>query len=138
MFKEMLRNMLNREETPYARMGGEPVVRALVDRFYDLMDTLDDTKPLRDLHPADLTESREKLFWFMSGWLGGPQLFVEKRGHPMLRRRHFPFAVDTAMRDQWMHCMSQALKEHVSDEELRAKLESALAALADHMRNREG
>lgn len=124
--------------TPYGQMGGERAVRALVDRFYDLMDTLPEVRVLRDLHPADLAESRDKLFWFMSGWLGGPPLFVEKVGHPMLRRRHFRFPVDAAMRDQWMRCMTQALDEHVADAALRERLHTALANLADHMRNRDG
>jgi len=124
--------------TPYAQMGGEAAVRALVDRFYDLMDTLPEVRPLRDLHPTELTESRTLLFWFLSGWLGGPPLFVEKRGHPMLRRRHFRFPIDEAMRDQWMRCMAQALDEHVADRALRERLTTALANLADHMRNRDG
>lgn len=119
----------------YDEIGGEAGVRTLVDRFYDLMDTLPEVQPLRAMHATSLTSSREKLFWFMSGWLGGPPLFVMNRGHPRLRARHLPFAIDAAARDQWMRCMRQALAETSLSTETREKLDAALFALADHMRN---
>lgn len=121
--------------TPYVTIGGEDAVRRLVDRFYDVMDTLPEVAEVRAMHPKDLRGSRLKLFWFLSGWLGGPQLYVERYGHPRLRRRHFPFAIDESARDQWMRCMRQALEEVVTDAELRASLETAFYRLADHMRN---
>lgn len=123
------------EQTPYEALGGEEAVRRLVDRFYDLMDSLPEAAEVRAMHPKDLRGSREKLFWFMSGWLGGPQLFVERRGHPRLRRRHLPLAIGVRERDQWMLCMRQALEEVVQDDSLRTFLHDALARLADHMRN---
>lgn len=123
--------------TPYARLGGEAGVRALVRRFYELMDTLPETHDIRKLHPADLSTSEDKLFMFLSGWLGGPQLFIEKFGHPMLRRRHLPFAIGIAEAAQWMICMRQAMAEQISDEALRARLDQALTELALHMRNRD-
>lgn len=123
-------------EAPYERLGEEGV-RRLVDRFYDRMDTLPEAAEVRAMHPRDLRGSREKLFWFLSGWLGGPPLYVEKKGHPRLRARHLPFAIDDAARDQWMLCMRQALAEVVEDAELSAYLERQLARVADHMRNRE-
>lgn len=122
-------------ETPYQHMGGEPAVRALVNRFYDLMDTLPEAWEIRKLHPRDLDGSREKLFKFLSGWLGGPPLYVQEYGHPMLRRRHLPFPIDTRARDQWMVCMSQALDEQPMDSHIREALRQALAGVADHMRN---
>ncbi len=121
---------------PYEAIGGEEAVRRLVDRFYDLMDTLPEAAGVRAMHPKDLRGSRLKLFWFLSGWLGGPQLFVERYGHPRLRMRHAPFAIGESERDQWMLCMRQALSETVDDERLRTFLHDALARLADHMRNR--
>ena len=121
---------------PYHVIGGEEGVRRLVDRFYDLMDTLPEAAGVRAMHPKDLKGSRQKLFWFLSGWTGGPQLFVERYGHPRLRMRHAPFAIGESERDQWMLCMRQALGELVEDLEMRAFLEEALARLADHMRNR--
>ncbi len=118
----------------YDLIGGEPAVRKLVDRFYDLMSEKDEVQALRQLHATSLRVSREKLFLFLSGWLGGPQLYVEKYGHPMLRRRHLPFAIDESQRDQWMLCMNQALDEQV-EEPLRQQLKDAFYKVADHMRN---
>lgn len=123
--------------TPYQAIGGEAELRALVQRFYQLMDTLPESHGIRKLHPADLRTSEEKLFMFLSGWLGGPQLYVEKFGHPRLRARHLPFAIGVAERDQWMLCMRQAMAERIADTALRARLDKALANLADHMRNRQ-
>jgi hemoglobin len=122
--------------TPYEEMGGEVGVRAVVDRFYDLMHALPEARHIRKMHATSLDASRDKLFWFLSGWLGGPQLFVEKRGHPRLRARHLPFAIDDRARDQWMLCMRQALSENTTlSSETREKLDAALFQLADHMRN---
>jgi hemoglobin len=120
---------------PYDQIGGEEGVRALVDRFYDLMDALPEAATVRGMHAKSLKSSREKLFWFLTGWLGGPQLYVERFGHPRLRMRHMPFAVDTAAAEQWMLCMRRALAETVSDEALRSFLEARLEQLALHMRN---
>ncbi|MCB9591988.1 MAG: group II truncated hemoglobin [Sandaracinaceae bacterium] len=120
---------------PYELIGGEAGVRALVDRFYDLMDTLPEAATVRAMHARSLEVSRRKLFWFLSGWLGGPQLYVERFGHPRLRRRHFPFAIDTAAADQWMLCMRRALEETCADPDLRGFLEARFGELAMHMRN---
>lgn len=123
------------EPTPYDRLGGAVAVRKLVTRFYDLMSELPSAQHVLALHPADLASSREKLFEFLSGWLGGPQLYVERRGHPRLRARHLPFRIDSAARDGWMLCMRQALEECTSDAVLKQQLHSAFQRLADHMRN---
>ncbi len=119
----------------YDRIGGEQKIRELVDRFYDLMDAREDTQPLRQMHARDLRVSREKLFMFLSGWLGGPQLYIEKYGHPRLRQRHMPFEVDTAARDQWMSCMIQAMEDVGIEEGMRKELEAAFFKTADFMRN---
>jgi hemoglobin len=120
----------------FPRIGGEPGVRRLVDRFYDLMDQLPEAGAIRALHPEALEGSRDKLAWFLVGWLGGPPLYIERFGHPRLRARHLPFPIAAAERDQWMHCMTRALADTVSDDELRRFLGDAFAQLADHMRNR--
>ncbi len=120
--------------TPYEKIGGDESVRKLVDRFYDLMDEKEEVKSLRDLHAKSLRISREKLYLFLSGWLGGPQLYVEKYGHPMLRRRHLPFAIDASQRDQWLDCMNIALDEQV-EEPLRTELKASFFKVADHMIN---
>lgn len=125
-------------ETPYARLGGETGVRALVDRFYALMDTLPEARGVRALHPPRLDRSAELLFKYLSGWLGGPPLYVREHGHPRLRARHLPFTIGPAERDQWLRCMRQALAEQVADPALRAAIERALADLAGHMVNRPG
>ncbi|PIV15646.1 MAG: globin [Gallionellales bacterium CG03_land_8_20_14_0_80_55_15] len=126
----------NQEVSHYQRIGGEAKVRELVRRFYELMDALPEAYGIRKLHAADLQSANDKLFMFLSGWLGGPQLFVEAFGHPMLRRRHLPFAIGDVERDQWMLCMNQALDEVVEDAALRAALSEAFSKVADHMRNR--
>lgn len=121
--------------TPYEMLGGADGVRALVDRFYDLMDTLPEAAPIRALHPANLSGARDKLYKFLSGWLGGPSLYIEEYGHPRLRARHLPFPIGTAERDQWMLCMRQALEEQNVETQLRQALLDALFKTADHMRN---
>ena len=122
------------QQTAYARLGGEPAVRALVERFYELMDTLPEAQELRRLHP-DMERAADSLFKFLSGWFGGPPLYQRERGHPRLRMRHLPFAIGPAARDQWLLCMRQALAEEVTDERLRAAIEQAFAGLAEHMVN---
>ena len=93
---------------------------------------------LRAMHPNTLDGSRDKLFWFLCGWLGGPSLYVERLGHPRLRARHLPFAIGTVERDQWLACMAQAMADQGLDEPLRQSLSQAFAGTADWMRNREG
>ncbi len=122
-------------QTHYERIGGEEKVRQLVDRFYDLMDEDPDYYGIRKLHPQDLAGSRQKLFMFLSGWMGGPQLFVEAFGHPMLRARHLPYPIGTGERDQWMACMLRAMRDVGLDERLQQELAQAFARTADHMRN---
>lgn len=126
------------ETTPFGLIGGEAVVRGLVDRFYDLMDLEPGYRELREMHPGSLDGSRDKLFWFLCGWLGGPQYFVERVGHPMLRARHLPFSIGIKERDQWMGCMRQAMKEVGLEPTIAARLEEAFAGTADWMRNRAG
>ncbi len=127
--------MTNTETTPYQLIGGEAGLRRLVQRFYALMDTLPEAYGIRKLHPADLSGSEEKLFMFLSGWLGGPPLFAETFGHPRLRARHLPFTIGNDEAVQWMLCMRQAMAEELPDERLRAALDKALTDLAQHMRN---
>jgi hemoglobin len=119
----------------YQRIGGEAVLKQLTRRFYEIMDELPETYALRKMHGEDLSGSADKLFEFLSGWLGGPQLFIEKYGHPMLRRRHLSFKVGNEERDQWLLCMKLALEEVVADATLRSELYGAISNLADHMRN---
>jgi len=123
--------------THYERLGGEDKVRTLVDRFYDLMDTLPEAQNIRDFHQKDLTRARQLLFEFLSGWLGGPPLFVQKYGNPRLRQRHILIPIGIKERDQWLHCMYQAMLEIGVDEDLQTELRPAFFKTADHMRNEE-
>jgi hemoglobin len=119
----------------FDRLGGEPAVRKLVDRFYDLMDQDPDVRALRELHPPSLEGSRDKLAWFLTGWLGGPQQYVERFGHPRLRARHLPFAIDAGRVGEWMKCMTRAIEEQVEDASLREALLAPIGRLAEHMKN---
>ena len=119
-------------------MGGEAAVRALVDRFYDLMDLDPSCALLRGLHPTDLDGSRNKLHWFLCGWLGGPSLYEDRFGHPRLRARHLPYSIGIAERDQWMRCMVQAMHDQGVDSTLAERLAQSLFNTADWMRNRGG
>lgn len=121
--------------TAYAWLGGEARVRALVDRFYDLMDLEPGYADLREVHGDTLDSARDKLFWFLSGWLGGPDLYIERFGHPRLRARHMPFRIGIRERDQWLACMAQAMRDVAVDPELAARLEASFAQTADWMRN---
>ena len=119
----------------YEYLGGEKSIRSLAHRFYDLMDTLDEAKELRSIHPESLEDSKEKFFAFLSGWFGGPQKYVEQYGHPRLRMRHMPFHIDKKARDQWMHCMKIALREHIPSRDIREQIEASFGNLATHMQN---
>jgi len=123
--------------TPYVLLGGATAVRELVERFYGHMDRLPEAQGIRAMHAPDLAGAKNKLFKFLSGWFGGPDLFMEEFGHPRLRMRHFPFAIGPAERDQWMLCMARALDDMAIEAGLREALLAAFARTADHMINRE-
>jgi hemoglobin len=132
----MIRGYAN-TTTTYQQIGGEQGVRAIVDAFYGRMDTWPEASGIRAMHPPDLSESREKLFEFLSGWLGGPPLYGLKYGHPRLRARHLPFSIGTPEAEAWMACMRYALAEAVPNEAVRVGLDTSFEQLAMHMRNRE-
>jgi hemoglobin len=120
-------------------LGGDPEatnqIRAIVEAFYDVMDSDEKAKAIRLMHPEDLTSSREKLFMFLSGWTGGPQLYIERYGHPFLRRRHLPFKIGEDERDQWIYCMTKGMLNLKMEEEKIKALLNALYPIADFMRN---
>jgi hemoglobin len=99
------------------------------------MDTLPEAAGIRKLHPESLAGSRDKLHWFLVGWLGGPPMYVERFGHPRLRARHLPFPIGAPERDAWLLCMRRALDGTVEDPAARAGIWEPIARLADHMRN---
>ena len=124
-------------QTPYELLGGDNGIRRLVDRFYDLMDSAPEAATIRALHAASLKASRDKLYLYLSYWTGGPQTYIEQRGHPRLRARHLPFTISSRERDEWLWCMDRALDEHGIPDWLREQLRERLHALADHMRNQQ-
>jgi hemoglobin len=125
------------QKTPYEALGGETVLKLLTKRFYEIMSEMPEAQGIRKMHPQDISTSEEKLFMFMSGWLGGPNLFIEKYGHPRLRARHFPFKITKSERDQWMICMVNAFDDLHIEDPLRSELLHSLLNLADHMRNQQ-
>jgi hemoglobin len=123
--------------TLYDAIGGDAAVVTLTTRFYELMDTLPEAARCRALHPADLSGSREKFYEYLTGWLGGPPLYTDKRGHPMLRRRHLGASIGAVERDEWLLCFRQALEETVAHPKLREIILEPITRLAHHMQNRE-
>ena len=121
--------------SPYTRIGGDAAIRKLVNRFYELMDELPEAYAVRRLHPNSLAGSADSLFKFLSGWFGGPPLYIRERDHPRLRMRHAPYAIGPVERDEWLLCMRQALTEQVADDTLRAGMDRAFEAMAQHMVN---
>jgi len=125
-------------QTPFEAIGGEPAVHALIERFYDLMDLELAYAQLRAVHAPSLDNARQKLFWFLCGWLGGLQHYVQRFGHPRLRARHLPYAIGVVERDQWLACMRQAMQEVKVPQTLCEQLSQSFAQTADWMRNQPG
>ncbi len=123
--------------TLYEAIGGEETIRKLVARFYDLMDTLPEAKNCRAIHPPSLDGSRDKLYDYLTGYMGGPQLYIEKYGHPRLRARHFAAPIGVAERDEWLLCFRMAMEETIAHPKLREIIWKPVEQLAHHMQNRE-
>lgn len=125
------------QQTPYQLIGGESTLARLCNRFYELMDSVPQFATIRALHPVELQSSQDKLYMFLSGWLGGPDLYVENIGHPMLRRRHLPFTIGESERDQWVACMVLAMESVGIEEPLREQLMLSFSNTADFLRNQQ-
>ena len=117
-------------------IGGSDKLREMVDRFYDLMELEPEFAGIRALHPPTTQGSRDKLYWFLSGWMGGPSLYIERFGHPRLRARHLPYAIASSERDQWLRCMAWAMQDVGVDETLQERLMRSFYDTADWMRNK--
>lgn len=134
--------MTNKEEklarpaTAYERIGGDEGLKQLVTSFYDYMETLPEAKTIRNLHSKDMRSAREKLFMFVSGWMGGPDRYIAAFGHPRLRARHLPFPIGTEERDQWLMCMKKALDDMDIDTIFKEQLISSFTQTANHMMNK--
>ncbi len=137
----IIRRMTSEESqtpTAFELIGGDTRVRELVDRFYDLMELEPEFAGIRAMHPTPLNGSRDKLYWFLSGWLGGPDLYVERFGHPRLRARHLPYPIASSERDQWLRCMASAMHDVGIPEDLQERLMHSFYQTADWMRNQAG
>lgn len=125
-------------DSAFELMGGETGVRALVDAFYDRMSLDERFADILALHPVPLEGSRDKLYWFLCGWMGGPDLYIERFGHPRLRARHLPYPIASKERDQWLLCMAEAMADVNIPQPLFDRLLESLTSTADWMRNRAG
>jgi len=141
MHSAIIRTMTSEEfqgQTAFELIGGEPKLRELVDRFYDLMELEPEFAGIRAMHPTPLDGSRDKLYWFLCGWTGGPDLYIERFGHPRLRARHLPYAIASNERDQWLRCMALAMQDVGMPEDLQQRLMQSFYQTADWMRNQAG
>ncbi len=120
-------------DTPFDEIGGESRVRELTDRFYDIVES--DSPRLRDMLPANTSTSRVKLYEFLVGWMGGPPLYMSKRGHPRLRMRHLPFAIGDFEAEEWMRCMDEAMVSADLPQQLQRFLTEKFRESALHLRN---
>ncbi|MFZ6644681.1 group II truncated hemoglobin [Undibacterium sp. TJN25] len=125
------------ETTLFEVIGGADKLREMVDRFYDLMELEPEFAGIRALHPPTMEGSRDKLYWFLSGWMGGPSLYIEKFGHPRLRARHLPYAIASNERDQWLRCMAWAMQDVNIEAGLQQRLLQSFYETADWMRNKQ-
>ena len=123
---------VDEQVTVFEAVGGTPFFTALVDRFYDRVET-DDL--LRPMYPNDLAGAKDRLALFLAQYWGGPTTYSDERGHPRLRMRHNPFAVDTAARDAWLRAMIGALEEAPPAEPIRSAMIEYFVRSADFMRN---
>lgn len=120
----------------YRQVGGMRIISGLVDDFYFIMETDPKASDCLKAHQGkDLKESGEKLKFFLSGWLGGPQLYFEKYGHPRLRMRHFPFAIGEKEAEQWLYCMGLALEQSKIKPRLQGELSHAFKQMVELVRN---
>ncbi|MGE0629529.1 MAG: group II truncated hemoglobin [Hyphomicrobiaceae bacterium] len=124
------------QSSPYELIGGAAAVRRIVDRFYDIMDSDPAAAAIRAMHARDLTPMRDRLFEFLSGWLGGPPLYFQRPDHKCIVSAHRPYAIGETERDQWMMCMRRAMEDCNVDAEIRSLLDKPLHRMAEAFRNR--
>lgn len=123
------------EHSIYELIGAADGLRAVVDRFYDLMDADPTYEPIRSMHQPDLGAIRTGLFEYLSGWLGGPQLFAERKGSPCIVGAHLPFRIDARAADLWLDCMTRAMEEAGVAERYREALLPPLGHITQMLRN---
>ena len=121
---------------PYDLIGGEAAVRRIVNRFYDIMDSAPEAAAIRKMHAKDLSPMRERLFEFLSGWLGGPPLYFQRPGHNCIMSAHRPYAIGAKERDEWMFCIRKAMEDCGVSGELRTLLDQPFLRMCEAFRSR--
>lgn len=116
----------------YESLGDEKI-KSIVTHFYE---KVAQEPELRKLYPEDLAPAEERLFWFLLHVFGGPSTYLEKRGHPMLRRRHFQWQIDGTLRDKWLNCMNLSLDQVPMESKVRDALIAYFSNAANHMINK--
>jgi hemoglobin len=121
--------------SPYELLGGEENVRTLAITFYQVMDELTEAEEIRRMHAENLEEVQQKLFEYLSGWLGGPNLYKEKYNTVCLTSPHKPYKINASHRDQWLLCMDKALERVKAPEQVQDMLKQPMYRLADFIKN---
>lgn len=129
--------LFKKEKRPYVLAGGNKGIKNLVEDFYEIMDKDSKVDQIRQMHPKDLTLSKEKLTKFLSGWFGGPNLYWQAYGHPRMRARHMKFTIDASARDQWLACMKMAIQNTKWNQEFKDYTYKSMSDFAHHMQNRK-
>jgi len=121
-------------DTSFQAAGGQAGIKCLVDRFYDYMETVPEAAAIRAMHPKDLEVTRDKLYCFLCGWLGGEKLFAPKYGPIMIPRAHEHIDIAEPERDAWLLCMEKAVAEQPYTEDFKAYLMRELFVPAERCR----
>lgn len=119
----------------YELIGGAQGLEQLVKAYIDVLRTRPEAQHLRSLYPDNLDHYELRMIEFLSGWLGGPALYLERHGMPMLREKHRGMPIDAQVRDEWMFCMRLALEKTIQDNDLRVTLEGAFWRMADSLKH---
>lgn len=125
--------MSDANQTPYEIIGGADTLARLVDTFYDLVKQHPD---ITDLFPDDLTEVKERQYQFLTQFLGGPTLYSDAHGHPMLRARHMKFPIGPTQAEAWLSCMDKAMDRTGLEGDTRKHIFDRLRLTAHHMVNK--
>ena len=129
--------MIN-QQTPYALLGGADGLKELVAQFYENVASCPEAIDIRGMHNEDMSAVAQKLYEYLSGWLGGPSLYMERYGTVCITEPHAPFAIGIDARDQGVFCFRKALNDVGAREEVKQMLHEPIYRIADFLRNREG
>jgi hemoglobin len=120
-------------DNSYNAAGGLTGLTALVDSFYQYMDSLPEAQSIRVMHQSDLTESRKKLTYFLSGWLGGPKLYSKNFGSIAIPKAHRHLPIGRAEVESWILCMQKAVDEQPYEESFKIYLIEQLRVPAERI-----